>query len=335
MGIRFRAISGLLLFIFFIVWVLLLTNEVDQSSYPRIYVAGPAAPNFDYILEPGDDVCSTPEPLLLIVYVHSAIENRHRRESIRSTWASRAMFGKHIRVLFMVGSSQNRELMKQAQFEFDTYRDIVQQTFIDAYRNLTYKGIMALNWISRHCNRTSYVLKTDDDMLINMFSILNHLYTLTHVYPMEAWHSTIACLVWTRMRVTRDPTSKWFVSSTEYPYEHFAPYCSGSAYFITQDLIRPLFQASRSMPFFWIDDYYITGLLPQAIRSSVYVNYLYINSLFVINIDLVEQRFLSPFGLSSLVFGHMPLSVDRLLHTWQHIVTNSHSAYKYLNRTSL
>jgi hypothetical protein len=50
---------------------------------------------------------------------------------------------------------------------------------------------MALDWISRYCNRASYVLKTDDDM----FSILNHLYTLTYTYPAQAWHSTIACLV--------------------------------------------------------------------------------------------------------------------------------------------
>jgi beta-1,3-galactosyltransferase 1 len=79
------------------------------------------------------------------VYVHSTIENHHRRESIlRSTWASRSMFGKHPRVLFMLGSSQNLELMRQVQFESDTYRDIIQQTFIDTYRNLTYKGLMKL-----------------------------------------------------------------------------------------------------------------------------------------------------------------------------------------------
>lgn len=194
---------------------------------------------------------------------------------------------------------------------------------------------MALDWISRYCNRTSYVLKTDDDMLINMFSILNHLYTLTYVYSSEAWHSTIACLVWTRMRVTRDPTSKWFVSSDEYPYEHFQPYCSGSAYIITQDLIQPLFAATHHVPFFWIDDYYMTGLLPRAIHSSTRVHYVYINSLFVVNVDQVEQRFLSPFGLSSLAFGHMPLSVNRLLHIWQHLMSNSQSAIKYFNRTSV
>ena len=330
---RYRAIFCSLLFIFLLVCVLLISEQNISTYPPQSYRALSPAQQFEFLLEPGDDVCPKNESLLLVVYVHSAIDNRQRRELIRPTWASRSIFNRHLRVLFMLGSSTNRELMKQIQFEYDTYRDIVQQTFIDAYRNLTYKGIMALTWISRHCQQAKYILKTDDDMLINMFAIVNHLYILTNVYPNEAWHSTIACLIWKRMRVTRDPTSKWFVSVDEYPYEHFEPYCSGSAYFLTRNLIEPLVQATRYTPFFWIDDYYITGLLPRAIRPSIDINYLHLNSIFVVNVDRVEQRFLSPFGLSSLVFGHMPLSINRLLFIWQHLMRNSQSAYKYLNRT--
>ena len=32
--------------------------------------------------------------------------------------------------------------MQQVQFEFDTYRNTVQHTFIDAYQNLSYKSII-------------------------------------------------------------------------------------------------------------------------------------------------------------------------------------------------
>ena len=138
---HYRAIYGSLLFVVLLVWILLTPEQIGQS-YPRVHVANSPAEHFDYVLEPGDEICATDEPLLLVVYVHSAIENRHRRESIRSTWASRSTFGKHLRVIFMLGSHPNPKLMKQAQFEFDTYHDIVQQTFIDTYRNLTYKGMI-------------------------------------------------------------------------------------------------------------------------------------------------------------------------------------------------
>lgn len=141
---RQRALYGSLLFVVVLIWLLLLLvppEHIGQVSTASVRRIRAAASRFDYVLAPGDDVCASNDSLpLLLVYVHSAIEHRHRRESIRATWASRATFGKHVRVLFMLGSSDNATLMRQARFEFDTYRDIVQQTFIDAYRNLTYKG---------------------------------------------------------------------------------------------------------------------------------------------------------------------------------------------------
>jgi len=52
---------------------------------------------------------------------------------------------------------------------------IVKADFQDSYRNLTYKAMSALSWISRHCNNTRYVLKTDDDAYVNMRALLRHL----------------------------------------------------------------------------------------------------------------------------------------------------------------
>ena len=142
---RQRALYGSLLFVVVLIWLLLLLvppEHLGRAPTASVRRSRAVASRFDYVLAPGDDVCNDSLPLLL-VYVHSAIEHRHRRDSIRATWASRATFGKHVRVLFMLGSSNNATLMRQARFEFNTYRDIVQQTFIDAYRNLTYKGNIA------------------------------------------------------------------------------------------------------------------------------------------------------------------------------------------------
>jgi hypothetical protein len=139
MATSYRAIYCSLFFIICLIW-LLLTHEYAHPPYPRINARVQPAEHHDYVLQPGNDICNTDSSLILLVYIHSAIENRHRRESIRSTWASRSIFGEHIRVIFILGSTHSVQLMKQAQFEFDTYRDIVQGTFIDTYRNLTYKG---------------------------------------------------------------------------------------------------------------------------------------------------------------------------------------------------
>jgi len=51
----------------------------------------------------------------------------------------------------------------------------LQADLEDSYRNLTLKAIGALWWISRYCNRTRFVLKTDDDAFVNMRALLKHL----------------------------------------------------------------------------------------------------------------------------------------------------------------
>lgn len=147
MGLHCRAIYGSFFVVFLLVWFLLAAEHLIRSdSHPKTRISNPVpfspAEHFDYILEPGDDVCghAPNHSLLLIVYVHSAIENHQRREAIRSTWASRSMFGEYLRVIFILGSSSDVQLMEQVRFEFHTYRDVVQQAFIDSYRNLTHKG---------------------------------------------------------------------------------------------------------------------------------------------------------------------------------------------------
>lgn len=52
--------------------------------------------------------------------------------------------------------------------ESQTYGDILQESFVDSYANLTLKSVMLLKWFTRECDNIPYVLKTDDDMYINL-----------------------------------------------------------------------------------------------------------------------------------------------------------------------
>jgi len=92
-----------------------------------------------------------------------------------------------------------------------------RQDFQDTYRNLTYKGVAALRWISRYCSHARYVLKTDDDIFVNAFNLLRHLRRLDRLTATAASPSTgaaprglLLCLVWYTMTVMRE--GKWKVS---------------------------------------------------------------------------------------------------------------------------
>ncbi|MCA9460432.1 MAG: hypothetical protein KC550_07845, partial [Nanoarchaeota archaeon] len=83
------------------------------------------------------------------------------------------------------------------RLENELYADIVQEDFQDAYKNLTYKGIMALKWIKEYCPNAKYILKVDDDIISNIFILLRHLHSLER--HNIAQNNTIMCLVWDGM----------------------------------------------------------------------------------------------------------------------------------------
>ncbi len=43
------------------------------------------------------------------------------------------------------------------------------------YRNLTYKHIMGLKWVSTHCSNAHTVVKVDDDTFVNIFQLTTFL----------------------------------------------------------------------------------------------------------------------------------------------------------------
>ena len=112
-----------------------------------------------------------------------------------------------------MGGTLDRKVQRSVEMESQQYGDIIQEDFIDSYKNLTYKGIMWLRWVSSYCPHALYVLKVDDDIFVNIFNLVAHIST---VYKRAVGRErTVMCLVWTRMKVMRDTRSKWLVISHE------------------------------------------------------------------------------------------------------------------------
>ena len=73
--------------------------------------------------------------------------------------------------MFLLGNRPSSPIA-QIRKENDLYRDIVQEDFIDSYRNLTVKSIMALKWATKYCKNAKLIFKMDDDTLVNTFLLL-------------------------------------------------------------------------------------------------------------------------------------------------------------------
>lgn len=93
------------------------------------------------------------------------------------------------------------------------YGDIVQEDFVDSYRNLTHKAIMALRWVSQNCQNAKLILKADDDIFINIFKLVGHnsfVLTFHNLWCWMLWIRVLLELVWLDFfkmssRTLRDP----------------------------------------------------------------------------------------------------------------------------------
>ena len=102
-----------------------------------------------------------------------------------------------------------------------------------------------------------FILKTDNDTSVNIFNLVN-ICVKQRVSPSQKW---VECSMWTRSPILRNTRSKWFVSMKEFKGNSYPPYCAGYAFIMSTVSAPALWEASLQVPFFWVDDVYITGLV--------------------------------------------------------------------------
>lgn len=194
----------------------------DKKYYKQLFDIG----NFTFLINP--PVCqNSTEGLLLLIFVSSNPKNHRNRDLIRKTWGRKTDCTK---IVFLMGiPPEDSHLESQTtiaariQEESVIFGDIVQGTFMDVYRNLSYKHMMGLKWAANHCPAARYVLKTDDDVMVHSEALVNFL-----VRDLSPWGARrlIICYRHENAIVWRED-SKWIVTEKEYPNMYYPTYCQG------------------------------------------------------------------------------------------------------------
>ena len=204
-------------------------------------------------------VCS--REVFLLFVVNSAPEHREERQLIRETWGSvKEYSGAQIRVVFLVGectkpkTMRTGELNERLNAENDEHSDLIKGNFIDDYANLTYKTVMGLYWVNTYCLRASFVMKTDDDVTINLFKVVHFLQEISQT------HSKLSTFYYGRCVQAfpdRSRASKWYISLSDYKHWLYPPFCMGGGYILSKEAASQIYRATTKVPFFWMDDVYI------------------------------------------------------------------------------
>lgn len=208
----------------------------------------------------------------MVILIHSHHPHTDRRSAIRSTWGTAVRWGTWphekqnrscagLRLAFVFGLHRDPGLNDLIAEENTRFDDIVQGDFADSYQNMTLKSLLGLKIVDERCPGVRYLLKTDDDMIVNLpylLDLLNHMHanlSRSIMGPLNVGS-----------RVYRH--GKWKLSKSEFPFDYFPPYESGSAYVITGDLIHDLFVTAEYVPHIHVDDVYVTGILGRILNVT-------------------------------------------------------------------
>lgn len=193
----------------------------------------------------------------LAIIVYSAANNFEARQAIRDTWGQFAL-ERGAFFYFMLGATLEPHVQLRIEAEDKRHQDLLQGTFIDNYYNLTLKTLSMMHWVSKYCSKIRYVLKVDDDMMVNM----QHVADFSEINP--NFHRVIIGKLAKKWKPHRDPKNKWFVPFRAFNGTFYPNFVTGPAYFITGDAARPLYETAMNdtEPIF-LEDVYVTGIVAE------------------------------------------------------------------------
>ncbi|KMZ07444.1 beta-1,3-galactosyltransferase brn isoform X1 [Drosophila simulans] len=221
--------------------------------------------DFQYLL--ASNVCRKAKRELLAVLIvtsyagHDALRSAHRQAIPQSKLEEMGL-----RRVFLLAALPSRELFisqDQLASEQKRFGDLLQGNFIEDYRNLSYKHVMGLKWVSEECKKQAkFIIKLDDDIIYDVFHLRRYLETLEVRQPGLATSSTLLSgYVLDAKPPIRLRANKWYVSKKEYPHALYPAYLSGWLYVTNVPTAERIVAEAERMPFFWIDDTWLTGVV--------------------------------------------------------------------------
>ena len=218
------------------------------------------------------------QDVYLLVFIHSAMKKSKERNIFRSTFLSvKTSNEKLIRHLFVLGTINNETLQEELLQENTRYHDIIQGNFPDDYKHITYKCVFPFYYTEKFCRHARFVLTIDDDVMANIPILIEYL----DIIDQKNVSNFLDCRYFLSDGPEREIRNKYHVPVSEYPYEHYPPFCGGSAEIMTTDVMLKRLDASKKVPFFRIGDVYV-GFLTwvagiEMNRPDRFIEFLYDN----------------------------------------------------------
>ncbi|XP_022100319.1 beta-1,3-galactosyltransferase 1-like [Acanthaster planci] len=193
-------------------------------------------------------------PLRLLILVKSRPEDIFDRQQIRLTWGRVQNISNQLTLtMFLLGQTANETVRNGVFHESIRFNDIIQENFIDAYTNLTYKTMMGFRWVAAFCPFASFVASVDSDIILNLHNLLQRLADRPRYSFAEGSLKTN----WTPYRDAEGLYKKWYTPVELYPEPTYPPFFPGGCYVMSCDVATTIFQESVHVRFLPWDDVFV------------------------------------------------------------------------------
>ena len=200
----------------------------------------------------------------------SVAKNSNRRRLLRETYGNMDLLKPYnFKLIFLVGKSEKAVINEDVRLEYLQYGDMVVVDFEDSLKYSTLKLVLGLDWVSKHCNRSPYFIKLNDDTFVNIFEIA------TLLDEQTITKNCIMCSVVTEEHIARfENDLKYFnkigigtaavgeLSS----YARYPKHCAGDMVVFSNDVLPRLLEAINEISHFWQGDVYVTGFVAQSLN---------------------------------------------------------------------
>ena len=191
------------------------------------------------------------------------------------------------KVIFLLGSTAKPEpgLEREIAEEGAEHGDIVREDFLDTYQNLTLKTLAGVKWAGQWCHQAEFVMKTDDDMYVNLETMMEYLGREHSDSSKVRDHQLTGLSLYLHLQVItgcvkndphgpHQPLAAGGQPAPALPFKSVHPlFMAGAGYVLTGesftlfyfsfdrpgDLVMPLFTASLDISLVRVEDAFLTG----------------------------------------------------------------------------
>ena len=197
-----------------------------------------------FIIDPAYSICSNKDVYIITVVIVKP-GDFERRALIRRTWGD-PRWVVDFKVVFLVGLSAQNTTNNLIIEESKAFKDIIQLDYLDSYFNLTTKVMRGFKWASTYCSNTKYILRINDDVVVNKFDLVKYLRNVTNE---NKYNTNNLMIGWyfARGQVIRMEGHKFYISYEQFKQNFYDPYVEGSAYIISTSIGDKFYNLSASV----------------------------------------------------------------------------------------